>query len=230
MSEGPMIHESRRQAISNESNTKDSSKRTGDGENMIFVSEVSYDATEDDIYYYFEECGEIATFDLFYRGGMFRGQGKISFKTKEAFEKALEADGQEFMGRPIRVFVAQPSKKDRTQKRGKPGKGETRTLFMSKLSYKATVENVREAFKDCGTITSIRIQKDEFGACNGNAFVSFDCPEPVEKALEKDFMEVCGREIRVDRAHEKVPLKRPRAEGDEGKDSDRKSKVTKKEE
>lgn len=174
----------------------------------VFISEVSYDASEEDIYAAFEECGEISEFDLFFRAGMFRGQGKITFKTKEAFEKALEFDGTDFMGRQIRVLVAKPSEKEKTSKRTRPGPNETRTLFMSKLANNTTDEDLREAFKDCGNITSIRIQRDESGNCKGNAFISFDSCEAVEKGLEKDFMEICGRSIRVDRAKEKVELKK----------------------
>ena len=52
----------------------------------------------------FEKCGEVAQIKLLAReDGKSRGLAFIKFASKSAYEKALEFNGADFMGRSLRV-------------------------------------------------------------------------------------------------------------------------------
>ncbi len=63
---------------------------------------------------------------------------------------------------------------------------------------------MRETFKDCGEIASVRFAEDrETGAFKGFGHVEFVESEATDKAVELAGMDVMGRAIRVDYANDR---------------------------
>ncbi|CAL8071274.1 unnamed protein product [Calicophoron daubneyi] len=61
-----------------------------------------------------------------------------------------------------------------------------RTVFVSNLSYSVTEEQLRETFKSCGILTSVRLVYDYAGRSKGFAYVEFQDPASARLALEMD--------------------------------------------
>ena len=83
----------------------------------IYVGNVPYASTETDLKELFEEYGPIATVTIIWDRDKDRskGFGFVEMENQEDGERAIEAlDGQEMMGRPLKVNEARP----REQRRG----------------------------------------------------------------------------------------------------------------
>jgi RNA recognition motif-containing protein len=94
-------------------------------ENKMFVGNLSWDAVEDDLQELFGKAGtvtEVAVMrDRF--TGRARGFAFVTMSTPEEAQEAIrQLEGQEFMGRPIKVNIARP-KEERAPYSGGGGGG-----------------------------------------------------------------------------------------------------------
>jgi RNA recognition motif-containing protein len=94
-------------------------------ENKLFVGNLSWDATEDDLQELFAKAGtvtEVAVMrDRF--TGRARGFAFVSMSSPEEAQEAIhQFENQEFMGRPMKVNIARP-KEDRPAYGGPRGGG-----------------------------------------------------------------------------------------------------------
>ena len=71
----------------------------------VFVGNLPWTATEDDLKWLFEDCGEIASARIATdrETGKPRGFGHVDFSSTEAVDKAMLKAGADLYGRPIRV-------------------------------------------------------------------------------------------------------------------------------
>ena len=79
----------------------------------LYVGNLSFDVTEDELQSVFSECGEVSRVKIITDrdSGRSRGFGFVEMSTQEAGEKAIkELDGKEIQGGDIRVFEARPKK------------------------------------------------------------------------------------------------------------------------
>ncbi|MBN1272265.1 MAG: RNA-binding protein [Candidatus Aminicenantes bacterium] len=91
----------------------------------IYVGNLSFDMTEDDLKKEFEEFGEVEKVSIIKDkfSGVSRGFGFVEMPNKEDGEKAIEAlNGKELKGREIKVNEARP-RSDRPRGRGGRGGG-----------------------------------------------------------------------------------------------------------
>lgn len=79
----------------------------------LYVGNLSYDVTADDLRAAFEKYGEIVdvTVLVFEDTGKSRGFGFVEYANEEDAQKALEMDSQDMAGRPLKVNLAMPKKK-----------------------------------------------------------------------------------------------------------------------
>jgi len=101
-------------------------KGKGNSENEVFVGGISFDCTEEAIRKDFGECGKIENLRMpLNEEGKPKGIAFLCFKTTEGVEAALKFDGQEYMGRTLKVNKAGEGKgKGKDGKDGKDkGKG-----------------------------------------------------------------------------------------------------------
>lgn len=80
----------------------------------IYVGNLSYDVTEEDLNQVFAEYGAVkrATIPMDRETGRSRGFGFVEMQKEEDEDSAIEAlDGAEWMGRQLRVNKAKPKEK-----------------------------------------------------------------------------------------------------------------------
>ncbi|KAF7487739.1 RNA-binding protein 34 [Sarcoptes scabiei] len=112
----------------------------------------------------------------------------VVFKDEDSVAKALELNGQKFENNIIQVDTIE---NDRTYDHSK-------SLFLGNLSFKASEEELREFFNDCGPIQSIRIVRDsQTGIGKGFGYVNFKSNDSLVLALEKNGNLFKNREIRI---------------------------------
>merc|ERR1712048_112630 len=99
-------------------------KSKGNAENEVFVGGLSFECTEDALKDKFGECGEIESLRMpLNEEGKARGIAFICLKNADGVEKALKFDGEDFMGRYLKVNKAGEGKGKGKDGKGKDGKG-----------------------------------------------------------------------------------------------------------
>eukprot|EP00928_Gymnodinium_smaydae_P009481 TRINITY_DN13560_c0_g1_i2.p1 TRINITY_DN13560_c0_g1~~TRINITY_DN13560_c0_g1_i2.p1 ORF type:complete len:288 (-),score=43.19 TRINITY_DN13560_c0_g1_i2:79-942(-) len=87
-------------------------------------------------------------------------------------------------------------------------------VFVGGLSRSTTEDSLRHDFGECGTIVYCRVPMNDEGSARGIAFIAYSDKASMEKALEFNDNDYCGRHIQV----------RPSSEGSKGKGKDSKHK------
>ncbi|XP_026546402.1 nucleolin isoform X2 [Notechis scutatus] len=161
----------------------------------IFVKNLAYSVTQDELHAAFEEAVEVR---LVSKDGNSKGIAYIEFKSEADAEKALEKQGMEIDGRPIVLdYVGEKSQQDsRKPGKGAPSGGESKTLVVNNLSYDATEESLQEVFEKA---SAIRIPQNNQGRPKGYAFVDFATAEDAKEAMNScNNTEIEGRTIRLE--------------------------------
>jgi len=77
-----------------------------DGCTTVFIGNLNFQVTEDEVYEFFKDCGEIK--ELRWPKGDFTGIGWVEFYDTNSTDKAIKLAGQDLKGRKIRVDYAAP--------------------------------------------------------------------------------------------------------------------------
>ena len=118
------------------------------------------------------------------------------------------------------------SKKFTKQRKDRNGNGgeklgtfdDERTIFVGRLSKAVSQGELRALFSGCGTITKMNMPvHKESGRLKGVAWIEFQRPENLKKALDLDGRTFMGSEIKVKRSTEGAGGKRNRGERGKGK-------------
>ena len=81
----------------------------------IYIGNISYDVSEDDLKHAFEEYGQVASVNIITDrySGRSKGFGFAEMPDDEEGQAAIAGlDGGEFMGRQLKVNVARPRRED----------------------------------------------------------------------------------------------------------------------
>lgn len=210
----------------------------------VFVGGLPWSIEEATVRADFEECGPIERFDMPLNGeGRPSGNAFIYYKTEEGLTKALEYDGEDYHGRPLKVRRAERQNKgkgdkDKGKGKGKDGKGKGKegkgkngkdgegggarrndqnTVFVGGLSYDTPQDQIWRDFEECGKVEAVRMVNNEVGGFKGIAFVVYKDEESVKKALEYDGEDYGGRKLRVHKAGEKPEQGAKGGKGGKGK-------------
>jgi len=92
----------------------------------LYVGNLSWSTTRDNLYELFASYGEVqdAFIPLDRESGRSRGFGFVTLSTTELANKAIaDLDGQDYMGRALRVNLAAPQDKSRSGRGGYGGGG-----------------------------------------------------------------------------------------------------------
>ncbi|OAD04958.1 hypothetical protein MUCCIDRAFT_122285, partial [Mucor lusitanicus CBS 277.49] len=166
----------------------------------VWVGQLSYEATSDDVREHFKSCGEITDVRLRLdpQTGRSRGFAHIDFTEEAGKTAAMELDGTEFMGRTIKVDNATPATPRVKDNNFGP---KTNTVFMANLSHSLNEDDIRAAFEKFGTIIGdIRLPFNrETGKIRGIAYVEFETDGQAEAAVKgMNGVSIEGRPIRTD--------------------------------
>ncbi|XP_068982135.1 uncharacterized protein [Bombus flavifrons] len=113
----------------------------------------------------------------------------IRFESEESTKKALSANGRKFEGNYIRVDMSMKSNDKYETKK---------SVFIGNLHFNVDDDSVRNHFKRCGEIQSVRIIRDnQTGVGKGFGYVNFKSEDAVALALELDGITILNREVRV---------------------------------
>jgi nucleolin len=173
----------------------------------VFVGKLSWNVDDQWLSTEFAECGEVvsAHVQTDRNTGQSRGFGYVHFTTAEAAQKALDLDGKEIDGRPIRVDVSTPPDKSKARENRAKTFGDavsepSETLFVGNLSFSTVEDTLYEAFGEYGSVKNVRLPTDrETGNPKGFGYVEFSDIEEAKKAFEAmSGKDVDGRSIRVD--------------------------------
>lgn len=183
----------------------------------LFIGNLSWDIDDDKIKEFFKECGEPV--DLHWltdrESGRFKGCGFIEFESVELAKLGFAKNGEEVMGRPIKIDYATPrpggdfKKKGGSKFQNKPigemPEGCT-TAFAGNLSFDIDEDGMREFAKDCGDVKNIRWLTDrESGDFKGCGFIEFYDGESVKKFVAKNGTDLLGRAVRLDYSAPRPP-------------------------
>ncbi|XP_060859535.1 RNA-binding protein 34-like [Metopolophium dirhodum] len=143
----------------------------------------------------------------------------VRFKTIKQAQQALVLNATQFEGHTIRVDMALNSNHKQNMKKG---------IFIGNLPYSIQEDEIWDYFKDCGTISAVRIVRDNAtGVSKGFGYVDFETKESVELAMQIKGKKVQNREIRIKRIETNkntnkvfnkrpIPFKRTRPMGKSG--------------
>ena len=81
-----------------------SAKKGPASEFGVFVGNISYKCTENDLKKFFKDCGKVVDVRIAKKpDGKLKGFAHVDFETKEGMEKAVEKNGKELLGRALKI-------------------------------------------------------------------------------------------------------------------------------
>lgn len=175
-----------------------------------FVGNLSFDIDDDAARDFFKDCGALT--DIFWLtdrdSGKFKGCGFLTFESVEAATKACQKNGEDLMGRPLKINFAKPrpggDRKPRKSFGARPLSEKPAgctTVFVGNLSFNIDDAAMTEFTKECGEVSSIRWLSDrETGNFKGCGFIDFASTEGVDNFVKKNGSDLMGRAIRIDYA------------------------------
>lgn len=181
-----------------------------ESEREVYVSNVPFDADEEDFRRVFGDCGEIEeiTIPTIYTSGRPKGFAFVRFADQKGRDEALTLNQTNMLNRTIGVRInkgraIKTSNRDynRTRHDGLSEKPERcTTIFVGNLPWDTTEDDLQEQFEDCGKITSARIVKQTYtGRSRGFGYVEFQDEASVDTAVQQA-RTLGGRELRIDYA------------------------------
>jgi len=175
----------------------------------VYVSNASFDATEDDFRAHFGQYGEVeeVTIPTQYATGRPKGFAFVRFATTNGVQTALaEGHNSEMLNRMIGVR-ANKGRVDRQPRQPQPRQSGLSqkppgctTIYVGNLPWSTDENKLESLFAECGTITSARIVKQSWTKrSRGFGYVEFEAEASVDTAVQKQ-LTVEGRELRLDYA------------------------------
>lgn len=173
--------------------------------NRLYFGNVSFNKTKEDIEQFFSSCGQVDDVYLV-KDKMtqrFQGYGFITFADAAGKEAALQLNGTEFEGRPLKINLeARASDKTKLQQR----------LFIRKIPVDKTEDDVKAVFAQYGQVENFFFVKDKMTKQNKDfGFLDFSTSDEAKAALELDGQAVFGEDtqpLSVKIAHQKKPVQR----------------------
>merc|ERR1712127_166544 len=186
------------------------SQKNRDVGTKIYVGNLNFDTTMEDLKAAFAEYGEVKdTFIPTDYDGNARGFGFIQMDEENALTAIEELNGTELDGRTLNVNKSLPKGQKASPKQVK--------LYVGNLSWGTEVEVLRELYEEYGTVVDCYIPVDrETGQHRGFAFVTMEPDDALRAADETDGYELDGRILRVNEAQPKGSGRTPTNDYNDG--------------
>ena len=142
-----------------------------EGYNRIYVGNLSWDITEDDLRKLFSDC-KISSirFGIDKETEEFRGYAHVDFSDSLSLTMALKLDQQIVCGRPVKISCAVPNKGAGTRSRSAP----TIEVTENAAESAETAENAEIAGS---TVSSGKIRRRTCYECGEKGHLSSACPK-----------------------------------------------------
>ncbi|KXJ75193.1 hypothetical protein RP20_CCG012142 [Aedes albopictus] len=184
---GPSVH--KKQEPSLEDTTKrirlDEPKPvdTSNDNRRLFFSNLSFDATEDQIRATFPEL-HFKSIELVHgSSGKSRGFGYAEFDSEQDVKKALSFDRRPLDGRPVFISSLARDKSARQNKFKYSERFEPNKLFVKGLPFEATGDDVRKLFEPYGKLRDVRVVYYRSGKSKGLAYVEYETEVAAKNAV-----------------------------------------------
>lgn len=199
-------------ASNNSSRQQQAFESSEESDREVYVSNVPFDANEDDFRRVFGDCGEIEeiTIPTIYTTGRPKGFAFVRFADNKAREEALLLNQTNMLNRTIgvrankgRAIRSNNNRNDyyRERHNGLSDKPERcTTIFVGNLPWETTEEQLKKLFETCGKVESARIVKQTYtGRSRGFGYVEFTEEASVDTAVQQT-LTLEERELRIDYA------------------------------
>jgi len=190
-----------------------------DDKNKLFVGNLPFKATVDDVKDLFSQHGKIT--DVFIPMNSYGDPRGFAFVTcaQEDLEAVMAAtDGAELMGRTLSVNP--PLKAGEKEERKKTAAPRRQKLYVGNLSFYTTEETLTEVFEEFGEVFDCYIPEDpDRGSSRGFGFVTMSTEAGTEAVEALDGCELDGRIISVNEAQAKRKTSNDYNQGNNDEDS-----------
>ncbi|GCE99328.1 mRNA-binding protein [Zygosaccharomyces mellis] len=177
--------------------------------NSVFVGNLTYDCTPEDLKDYFSQVGNVVRADIITSRGHHRGMGTVEFTNTEDVDEAIRRfDGAYFMDRQIFVRQDNPppenNNSERVQERrrersftgigssnsGGTGSGDISNapiyeVFVANLPYSVNWQALKDMFKECGNVIRADVELARNGYSRGFGTVIYGTPEEMQDAIAR---------------------------------------------
>ena len=162
----------------------------------VFTGGWPFGTREEEIRGVFEEsCGPVLKVKVLGQGGA----AFIEFETVDGAKSALEWNQTDYKGRKLSINMAG----DKPQRRESGGvrtpEVPNSTIIVKNISFNATEKDFVRAFKNCGTVNSVRMPVfQDSGKPRGFAMVNFSTAEAALAATKLSGTEITGRNVTIE--------------------------------
>lgn len=155
---------------SNHAHVPDFAPKIVEGYNRIYVGNLSWDITEDDLRKLFSDC-KISSirFGIDKETEQFRGYAHVDFSDSLSLTMALKLDQQLVCERPVKISCAVPNKEAGTHSRSAP------TIQVAEIVVENVAENAESAAGT--TASSGKIRRRTCYECGEKGHLSSACPK-----------------------------------------------------
>uniref|UniRef100_A0A1Q3EWF4 Putative squamous cell carcinoma antigen recognized by t-cells 3 n=1 Tax=Culex tarsalis TaxID=7177 RepID=A0A1Q3EWF4_CULTA len=149
----------------------------------VFISNLSFDATEDQIRACFPELTFKSIELVQSSSGKSRGFGYAELETEPDVQKALSFDRRPLNGRPVFISSLARDKAARPNKFKYSERFEPNKLFVKGLPFEATPDDVRKLFERHGKLRDVRVVYYRSGKSKGLAYVEYESESAAKAAV-----------------------------------------------
>jgi len=192
--------------------TPSPSTRTQNSSTKLYVGNISYETSPEDLVNLFSPYGKVIDTYLPVDGstGTPRGFAFVTISSDDVETAIQEVDGMEFNGRVIAVNKPLPrgQKASLNKRQSSPPTSRrnseasnTMKLYVGNLSFDADEDDIRMLFERFGPLSDVYVPVDQgTGRRRGFAFVTLNAEDAPAAIEETDGLEVGGRVLRVNAA------------------------------
>lgn len=185
-------------------------------DNSIFVGNIPFETTAQEIQQIFGENASIVRADIVMNRGRSRGMATVEFSSKDDVNNAISKfDRTHFNGREIFVRQDYPPPEDKRRERQerseRPERGERRErfnpnepvkpgteVFVGNLPFSTNWQSLKDLMREAGDVVRADIMQTKWGKSRGFGTVVFNTPEEANAAVEKfQGFTLDGRQIDV---------------------------------
>jgi len=186
---------------------------TPEGQKKMYVGNLPFDASSDEIRDYFEQYGDVSDLYIPMRDDRPRGFCFITMGSDNADKAMAELNGVDFLGRPL--VVNEPLKKGESLPPRTPRANQFK-LYVGNLSFYTTQETLQGVFEEFGDVYDCYLPTDpNTDQPRGFGFITMEQADGEIAIAELDGLELDGRFIRVNEAQGKRRAPPPPADYEE---------------
>jgi len=197
--------------VDDDTKTKPTYEEDDESKREVYVSNLSFKATKEDIEGFFKNCGEVeaVTIPKLYTSGRPKGFAFVRFKDSKSRTKAIDMDGETFMERSIGVRENKgraPARQNREKKEKREGLSDKpqgcTTIYVGNLPWSTDEKKLSELFKDLDVKNARIVRQSWTKRSRGFGYIEFGSEKDVDLAVKKTGLTLEDRELRLDYAEQ----------------------------